>query len=462
MQLAVAFLPILARPLSAAESALIVVDPVSSVAARVVVQSDRSERVVLTTRGGPNAPSARLGVDLSRLVAGPVTLDGAFAELARPASGGPTSPRWCAPASVALDASLVPGTRAGVYARATPTAGAAAWLADDTLTAAAAVRLEARALFADGVAAVSRPLEVEAPGIAGLVRRAFGSQADDDPLDTAWFEGPPRPHRVLHVVARAGGVARCAAGSAAVVASLPNATHPGLGVRLAARAEPARWLRVSVLASLASPDLLDASGDPVGPPARWRAEATVGRRLALALGAGRAYSAPQAAYAAVALMPERLTTGRTDCSARLSLRPGRGWMAGEGETARDEPLVRFRSASIGGLVRTEPGAPLGWRADTRTALELAAGAVEVEPSLRLDAVEGLRLRLRAVVAGGQAIGPATGAVALVGHVAYEIPAGLASSGDDAEPGTGELAGGLELRLELEREEIREREPTDPE
>lgn len=462
LRLAVAFLPIVAWPLGAAESALIVVDPASSVATRVIVRNDRSERAVLTARGGPNAPSARLGVDLSWLVAGPVTLAGAFAELARPASGGPTSPRWYAPASVALDASLVPGARAGVFVRATPTAGAAAWLADDTLTATAAIRLRARALFADAAAAVSRPFALEAPGIAGLAHRAAGSPAEEDPLDGGWFDGPPRSRRVLHVIARAGAVARYAAGSAAAVASVPNEAQPGLGVRLAARAEPARWLRVSALASLASPDLLDFSGDRVGPPARWQAEATVGRRLALALGVERAYSAPEATYAAVALMPQRLSTARTDCTVRVSLRPGRARVAGEGEQTRDEPLVRVRSASVGGLVRAEPDAPLGWRADIRTALALAAGTVEVEPSLRLDAADGARFRVRTVLRRREGLCAGVREVAVVGRLAYEIGAPWVSADDEAGRGEGGLTGGLELRMELASEKAREEETTDPE
>lgn len=441
-----------ALPLSAGESVLLVVDPRSGVAIRVVVERGAAARAVITARGGSTAPMARAGVELPWVVAGPITLGGALAEIARPSSGGATSPRWYAPASTGLDASLKPGSRVGIGVRAAPGTGAALWLADDTLLAALALRARAGAVFADGVVLASRPLLLDAPGLAGLARRAAGPPVDEEPTEASWFDSGLRPRRIVLAIARAGVLLDRASASAALYGSLPDATLPGVGVRLAARGEPARWLRVETVAALASPDLLDPSGDRAQPPARWEAVSKLGGRSALSLGVGRTYTAADAAYAGVALAPGRLAPARTDYEARVSVRPrARAVAPGEEERA----LVELRSAAAGVLVRVEPDAAVAWCADARASLALRERAVEVEPSLRLDEVEGIRIRVRSLVRRRE--------VALVWRVAYEIGPPWGSGGVEAEGGApgevpGALTGGVELRLELED---REGEATDP-
>ena len=446
-----------ALPLSAGESVLLVVDPMSGIATRIVVERGGAARAVITARGGSTAPMARAGIELPWLVAGPITLGGALAEIARPSSGGATSPRWYAPASVDLDASLEPGSRAGIGVLAAPGTGAALWLADDTLLAALALRARGGAVFADGVVLASRPLLLDAPGLAGLARRAVGPPVGEDPTEASWFDSGLRPRRIVLAIARAGVLLDRASASVSLYGSLPDATLPGVGVRLAARGEPARWLRVETVAALASPDLLDPSGDLAQPPARWEAASTIGRRSTLSLGVGRAYAAEDAAYAGVALAPGRLAPARTDYEARVSVRPRAGGVSPGEEGARAGALAELRSAAAGVLVRAEPGAAVAWRADARAALALRGRAVEVEPSLRLDDVEGIRIRVRSLVRMRE--------VALVGHIAYEIGPPWASGGVDVEAGdpggrAGELTGGVELRLGLARED-REGEATAP-
>ncbi len=442
-----------ALPLSAGESVLVVVDPRSDIATRIVVERGRDARAVITARGGATAPMARAGIELPWLVAGPITLGGTLAEIARPASGGARSPRWYAPASIDLDASLKPGSRAGIGVRAVPGTHAALWLADDTLLAATALRARAGAVFADGVVLASRPLLLDAPGLAGLARRAVDPPVGEEATEASWFAAGLRPRRIVHAIARAGALLDRGSASAALYGSLPNARLPGVGIRLAARGEPARWLRVDAVAALASPDLREPSGDRAHPPARWEAASTIGRDSALSLGVGRTYAAANAAYAGVALAPGRLAPARTDCEARVSVRPRAGGAApGEGERA----LVELRSAAVGVLVRAEPDAAVAWRADARASLALRERAVEVEPSLRLDVVEGIRIRLRALLRRRDGLGAGMREVALVGRAAYEIGPPWASGDGEAEGGDagvapGEFTASVELRLGLERE-----------
>lgn len=450
-----------------AESALFVVDPASTAAARITLRGGRSARAVITARGGPGDPTARAGLELRRLAAGPLTLGGAFAEVARPASGGATSPRWYAPAAADLNASLVPGSRAGVSLRAGPAAGrtpvsavvpaaaAAAWLADDTLSAAVALRVGLRALFADAAVAASRALVVEAPGLAGLVRRASAPPHEEDALETSWFPGTAAGGRILHGLVRAGADADRLAASASVLASLPAATLPGVGVRLAARGEPAPWLRVDAVGSLASPDLRDPSGGRVDPPGRWEARVSVGTGPAVTLGVGRAYAASEAAYAGVALAPGRLATARTDWEARISARP-RG---GGGEDGR--VFAELRSVSAGGAVRVEGDDPPSWKADARAMVALAARAVVVEPSVRLDQSEGAAFRVRAELRRRERLPAGVREAAVVVRLAYEAGAPWAPREDEGGEERESLAGGVEMRLMLDVDDARDAAATDP-
>ncbi|MFW6292241.1 MAG: hypothetical protein ACOC7V_07905, partial [Spirochaetota bacterium] len=101
-------------------------------------------------------------------------------------------------------------------------------------------------------------------------------------------------------------------------------------------------------------------------------------------------------------------------------------------------------------------AAVAWRADARASLALRERAVEVEPSLRLDVVEGIRIRLRALLRRRDGLGAGMREVALVGRVAYEIGPPWASGDGEAEGGDagvapGEFTASVELRLGLERE-----------
>jgi hypothetical protein len=386
------------------ESLLVVVDPGVRTAARLALRPVPEVRFVVTAVAGPTAPAARAGVELRRIVAGPVALHGALAELTSPTGAGPTSDRWGAPSRLALDGGLTPGSRAGIGLVVHRSTGVYAWHAGNTASVAGSLRLAPAVPsrpFADLLVSGSWPLVTDRVGFPGIVVSVREGDDRDDPLQASWFADGVEPTRSAHVLARAGFDAGRAAASAALLASLPDALMPGVGVRASVRVLAFRRLEVSALAALSSPDARGIDGRRLDPPARLSG-ATRARFGALSLTATveRTFISAEAAYASVGLAPERLVVADTGYRLRLAWSgrdADRPAAAVTGVALGRRPLS-LRTLSLDGTLTSAPAEPLDWRLTAGAGLRLFDGIVDLEPSARLDASDELRVRVRVVTA----------------------------------------------------------------
>ena len=360
---------------AADESLVITTQPGREIAARIITQPLPDVRLSLNARSRhTTGQTIRLGVAMPGVVAGPVTLAGAYAELANPMTGTAAGDRWFVPGRITVDTSLVPSSRIGAAVGRIPWADGFAWYVSDTLTVGATLRAlvdrERYRVHGELLSAFSYP--VPAPD-------------EGDPGDRSWFAdavvAEPIAHALVRSVGSAGPV-RIGIGS---MASVPRLTMPGMLVRSAGDFRSGRW-RLAGAGAMTTPGFQDTRGRRPGDQARWGVSLRYGGlRLSAAVEHDRSYTGSNDAYRAVGFVPGALSLHRGRSAARVTARPSvRG--AGVRSVGADGHLDLDRSA---------------WRLRAHARIVLPGERVELAPSVtwRSDRLADFRLRSVAVVDG---------------------------------------------------------------
>ena len=360
---------------AAAESVVITARPGREIVARAISEPLPDVRLSLHARGRTNAGQMiRLGLAAPGLVAGPVTLVGAYADLAGPMTGTAAAERWFVPSRIVADTSIVPSSRIGVLVSQVPWADGFGWYASDTLTVGAMLRalVDREAFRARGelVAAASYPVPL-----------ARGEEPGTPPWFSDAVVPEPVTHALVSLIASAGPV-RVGLGSAA---SVPRSTMPGMVVRSAADYRRGRW-RLAGAGAIATPGFQDTRGRRPGDRARWSVSLRyTGARLSAAAEHERAYAGSNEAYAAVGFVPGAHSLHRARYAARVTVRPV---VRGAG----------VRSVGVDGYLDADPSA---WRLRAHARIVLPGEWFELAPSvtMRPDRLADYRLRSVAVVDG---------------------------------------------------------------